>query len=110
MLQPVGITEAPNKFGEIVDLVRYRGEPVVLIKSGKPAAEIVLIEWLERYRKDRATNTSASLFDSTSFSVRSPTPCCMAVGSRLEWPLTRVEGRPGQWLGLTSYLSTRTTS
>ena len=54
MLQQVGVTEARSKFGELVDLVRYRGDTVVLVKSGKPAAAIVPFEWLERYRKDRA--------------------------------------------------------
>ena len=41
-------------FGELVDLVRYRGDTVVLVKSDQPAAALVPIEWLERYRKDRA--------------------------------------------------------
>lgn len=54
MLQQVGVTEARGKFGELVDQVRYRGDTVVLVKSGKPAAAIVPFAWLERYRKDRA--------------------------------------------------------
>ncbi len=53
MMQQVGITEARGKFGELVDLVRYRGDTVVLVKSGKPAAALVPFEWLVRYRKDR---------------------------------------------------------
>ena len=53
MLQQIGITEARNKIGELVDRVRYRGDPVVLVKSGKPAAALVPIEWLERYAKER---------------------------------------------------------
>lgn len=54
MLQEISITEARNKIGELVDTVRYRGDTVVLMKSGKPAAAIVPIEWLERYAKQRA--------------------------------------------------------
>lgn len=53
MLQQIGITEARNKIGELVDMVRYRGDTVVLVKSGKPAAALVPIEWLERYDKER---------------------------------------------------------
>jgi len=54
MVQQVGVTEARSKFGELIDLVRYRGEPIVLVKSGKPAAALVPFAWLERYRKERA--------------------------------------------------------
>lgn len=54
MMQQVGVTEARGKFGELVDLVRYRGDTFVLVKSGKPAAALVPFAWLERYRKDRA--------------------------------------------------------
>lgn len=54
MLQQIGITEARNKIGELVDMVRYRGDTVVLVKSGKPAAALVPFEWLERYNKERA--------------------------------------------------------
>jgi prevent-host-death family protein len=54
MLQQIGVTEARGKFGELVDMVRYRGDTVVLIKSGKPAAAIVPYEWLERYQAERA--------------------------------------------------------
>jgi prevent-host-death family protein len=54
MLQQIGVTEARGRFGELVDLVRYRGDTVVLVKSGKPAAAIVPFEWLERYKAERA--------------------------------------------------------
>ena len=51
MQQQIGVTEARGKFGELVDLVRYRGDTVVLMKSGKPAAAIVSIELLEQWQK-----------------------------------------------------------
>lgn len=56
MMQSVGVTEARSKFGELVDQVRYRGDTVVLTKSGKPAAAIVpfaLLEKLQREREER---------------------------------------------------------
>ena len=59
MRQEIGVTEARSKMGEIVDLVRYRGDTIVLVKSGKPAAAIVPIEWLERYAKERAAAIEA---------------------------------------------------
>lgn len=53
MKQTVGVTEARSKFGELVDQVRYRGDTVVLMKSGKPAAAIVPFELLEQWQKAR---------------------------------------------------------
>ena len=53
MSQTIGVTEARTKFAELVDSVRYRGDTVVLMKSGKPAAAMVPFEWLDRYRQDR---------------------------------------------------------
>lgn len=53
MLQEIGITDARNRIGEIVDMVRYRGETIILVKSGKRAAAIVPVEWLERYQEER---------------------------------------------------------
>lgn len=41
MQQTIGVTEARSKFGELVDQVRYRGDMVVLMKSGRPAAALV---------------------------------------------------------------------
>lgn len=55
MQQEIALTEARAKLGELVDLVRYRDETIVLVKSGKPAAALVPVEWLERYQRERAT-------------------------------------------------------
>lgn len=55
MKQTVGVTEARNRLGELVDQVRYRGDTVVLMKSGKPAAAIVPFELLEQWQKERET-------------------------------------------------------
>ena len=53
MKQTVGVTEARNKFGELVDQVRYRGDTIVLMKSGKPAAAIVPFEFLQQWQQER---------------------------------------------------------
>jgi len=53
MIQSIGVTEARSKFGELVDQVRYRGDTVVLTKSGKPAAAIVPFEFLEKLQQER---------------------------------------------------------
>ena len=53
MRQTVGVTEARSKFGELVDKVRYRGDTVVLMKSGKPAAALVPFGFLEQRQKER---------------------------------------------------------
>lgn len=51
--QTIGVTEARSKFGELVDQVRYRGDTVVLMKSGKPAAALVPYAVLERLAQAR---------------------------------------------------------
>lgn len=50
----VGVTEARGRLGEIVDKVRYQGDTVVLMKSGKPAAAIVPYAMFERWKAERA--------------------------------------------------------
>jgi prevent-host-death family protein len=53
MERTIGVTEARTQFGELVDKVRYQGDTVVLMKSGKPAAAIVPYSMLEKWRKER---------------------------------------------------------
>jgi prevent-host-death family protein len=53
MEQTLGITEARTRFAELVDQVRYRGDTVTLLKSGKPAAVIVPVELFERWKAER---------------------------------------------------------
>lgn len=53
MQQTIGVTEARSKFSELVDQVRYRGETVVLMKSGKPAAALVPYAMLEQLNQAR---------------------------------------------------------
>jgi len=50
----VGVTEARTRFSELVDEVRYQGDAVVLIKSGKPAAVMVSVNLYEKWQAERA--------------------------------------------------------
>lgn len=53
MAKQMGVTEARVKFAELVDQVRYRGETVTLLKSGKPAAVLVPVDLYERWLRGR---------------------------------------------------------
>lgn len=54
MEQTLGVTEARTRFAELVDQVRYQGDTVTLLKSGKPAAVLVPVELFERWKAERA--------------------------------------------------------
>ena len=53
MEQTIGVTEARTRFSELVDQVRYQGDTVTLLKSGKPAAVLVPVELFERWKAER---------------------------------------------------------
>ena len=53
MEQTLGVTEARTRFAELVDQVRYQGDTVTLLKSGKPAAVLVPVELFERWKAER---------------------------------------------------------
>lgn len=57
-MQEVTVSEARARFAELVDQVRYRGEGVLLTKSGKAAAALVPAhvyeEWKQQQEKDAA--------------------------------------------------------
>lgn len=44
MSRKVSAFEARSKFGEILDAVRYRKEPCIVERNGRPAAVIVDVE------------------------------------------------------------------
>lgn len=50
-MQEVSVTEARARFAELVDQVRYRGEGVLLTKSGKPAAALVPARVYEEWQQ-----------------------------------------------------------
>lgn len=53
MERKLGVTEARNRFAELVDQVRYKGDTVTLLKSGKPAAVLIPVELFERWKAER---------------------------------------------------------
>jgi prevent-host-death family protein len=53
MEQKLGVTEARVRFSELIDQVRYQGDTVTLLKSGKPAAVLVPVELFERWKAER---------------------------------------------------------
>lgn len=53
MDKTLGVTEARTRFSELVDQVRYQGDTVTLLKSGKPAAVLVPVELFERWKAER---------------------------------------------------------
>ena len=48
------VSDARNNLGELVDSVRYQGSPVLLEKSGKPAAVVVPVEAFVKWHQQRA--------------------------------------------------------
>ena len=59
MEQTLGVTEARTRFAELVDQVRYQGDTVTLLKSGKPAAVLVPVELFERWKTERREAVAA---------------------------------------------------
>ena len=59
MEQTLGVTEARTRFAELVDQVRYQGDTVTLLKSGKPAAVLVPVELFERWKAERRDAVAA---------------------------------------------------
>jgi prevent-host-death family protein len=59
MEQTLGVTEARIRFAELVDQVRYQGDTVTLLKSGKPAAVLVPVELFERWKAERTSALAA---------------------------------------------------
>ena len=53
MERKLGVTEAREKFRDIVDQVQYRGNTYVISKHGKPAAAVVPMEVYENWKKER---------------------------------------------------------
>lgn len=49
----LGITEAREKFGSVVEQVQFQGNTYIIQRHGKPAAAIVPIEVYESWKKER---------------------------------------------------------
>jgi len=55
----ISVTEARTCFAQLIDEVRYQGDSVVLVKSGKPAAVMVPVDLYEKWQADRAKRFEA---------------------------------------------------
>lgn len=53
MERKLGVTEAREKFAEVVDQVQHQGEAVIISRHGKPAVAVVPIEIYENWKKQR---------------------------------------------------------
>jgi len=53
MEKQIALTEARDKFSEIVNEVMYRGDTYVISKLGKPAVAVVPLKILEQWRQQR---------------------------------------------------------
>ena len=59
MERSIGETEARTNFAELIDSVRYQGDTILLVKSGKPAAVVVPVEMFERWKEERTAQFNA---------------------------------------------------
>ena len=46
-MDEIGIEQARNRLGEIVDRVRFTGQPTLLKRQRLPAAVVVPVDWYE---------------------------------------------------------------
>lgn len=53
MLKEVTAYNARKNFGELLSQVLYRGDQVIINRSGKPVAAIVPVDWLEQWHERR---------------------------------------------------------
>ena len=55
----IGITEARQRFSELIDRVQYQGDFVIVLKHGKPAAVLVSIALYEQWTAAQGGDTIA---------------------------------------------------
>ena len=53
MERNLGVTEAREKFAEIVDQVQYQKDTVIINRHGKPAAAVVPVEVYEAWQRQK---------------------------------------------------------
>jgi len=49
----IGVTEARQKFAEVIDGVQHNGDTIILLKNGTPAAVLVSIGMFEQWKRKR---------------------------------------------------------
>lgn len=54
MEKVLGVTQAREKFGDIVEQVQYQGVTYIIQRNGKPAAAVVPLEVYESWKKERS--------------------------------------------------------
>ena len=55
MERRLGVTEAREKFSDVVDKVQHQGDTYVISRRGKPAAAVVPVEVYENWKQQRRT-------------------------------------------------------
>lgn len=53
MERNLGVTEAREKFSELVDQVQHQGDAFIIRRHGKPAAAVVPVEVYENWKRQR---------------------------------------------------------
>ena len=53
MEKELGITEAREKFSDVVEQVQYQGDSYIISRHGKPAAAVVPIKVYEEWKRQR---------------------------------------------------------
>jgi prevent-host-death family protein len=53
MEKRLGVTEAREKFSEIVERVQYQGDAFLINRHGKPAAAVVPVNVYENWKRQR---------------------------------------------------------
>ena len=53
MVKEVNAYDARKNLGELLSEVYYRGDQVIINRSGKPVAALVPVDWLEQWRERR---------------------------------------------------------
>jgi prevent-host-death family protein len=54
MEKNLGVTEAREKFSELIEKVQYQGNSFLISRHGKPAAAVVPVEVYENWKRQRA--------------------------------------------------------
>lgn len=53
MVKEINAYDARKNFGELLSQVYYRGDQVIINRSGKPVAAMVPVDWLKQWRQRR---------------------------------------------------------
>ena len=53
MERELSVTKAREQFAELVDQVQYKGDSVIINRSGKPVAVLVSVDIYEQWRQER---------------------------------------------------------